>query len=275
MSFGILLRNESIKASRFLPFRVTTIAFTALMGIIFAQGHLNSIKPGRQPWALPAAWNEILSDPVQISLFFLSVLVVLLVANEFTWRTARQNVIDGLSKEEWFAGKVIVLPLLVALFFTVIVGLGAFFASLGNDPAPGGPLLPAADAKIMGATLLAQLGYASLALLVATAIRGAGSAIGVFFLYAAFIERLLGALLNQAGETIGRMAKFLPAATFNAIIERIQWDPAAFERAVQNATRNNRPAPVLVDSTLLVAVATAWIVTFLAVAFISFRKRDL
>jgi len=275
MSFGILLRNETIKASRFLPFRVTTIAFAVLMGTNFAQGHLNSIKTGRQPWAFPGAWNEILGEPVQISLFFLSVLIILLVANEFTWRTARQNVIDGLSKEEWFTAKVIVLPIVVAIFFTVIVGLGTLFASLGNDPAPTGPMLPAADAKIMGAALLSQLGYASLALLIATSIRGAGSAIGVFFLYAAFVERLIGALLTQVGETVGSMAKFLPTATFNGVIQRVQWDPAAFERAVQAATRNNRPAPELIDSTLLIAVATAWILTFLAVAFFSFRKRDL
>lgn len=275
MSFPILLRNETIKASRFLPFRVTTIAFAALMTTVFVQGHLGSIKPGREPWAFPGAWNQILGEPVQISLFFLSVLVILLIANEFTWRTARQNVIDGLSKEQWFAAKVIVLPLVAALFFTIIVGLGVFFASLGNDPPAAGPFLPAADARIMGATLLAQLGYASLALLVATSVRSAGSAIGVFFLYAAFVERLLGALMNQLGDAIGSLSKFLPTAVFNAVIERVQWDPAAFERAVQVATRNNRPAPQLVDSPLLIAVAAGWILAFLIVAFLSFRKRDL
>ena len=37
---------------------------------------------------------------------------------------------------------------LAVLFFTILVGLGAFFASLGNDPPAAGPLLPAADAKI-------------------------------------------------------------------------------------------------------------------------------
>jgi len=275
MSVPVLLRNETIKATRYLPFRVTTIAFAVLMTTVFVQGHLSSLRPGREPWALPAAWNQILSDPVQISLFFLSVLVILLIANEFSWRTARQNVIDGLSKEEWFTAKVIVLPILAVLFFTILVGLGAFFASLGNDPPAAGPLLPAADAKIMGAVLLAQLGYATLALLVATSVRSAGSAIGVFFLYAAFVERLLGALMNQAGDAIGTLAKFLPMSVFNAAIDRIQWDPAAFERAVQAATRNNRPAPELIDSPVLIAIAVGWILCFVSIAFLSFRKRDL
>lgn len=57
---------------------------------------------------------------------------------EFSWRTARQKVIDGLSKERFYAGKAVVLVGLVLLFMgtTVLIGVGGAMLSPGG----GGPV---------------------------------------------------------------------------------------------------------------------------------------
>jgi hypothetical protein len=45
-----------------------------------------------------------------IASIFGVVLIVLMVCNEFGWKTSRQNIIDGLSKPQWFAGKALLIP---------------------------------------------------------------------------------------------------------------------------------------------------------------------
>jgi ABC-type transport system involved in multi-copper enzyme maturation permease subunit len=277
MSARILIRNETIKMTRFLPFRVTLLAFTALMGLAFVQSHLAAPRrPGGAPFALPDAWNTILSDDtLGISVFFLSVLLVLLTANEFTWRTARQNVIDGLSKQEWFLGKLLVVPVVASFFLLIIVAMGTVIASLGNDPARTAPLIRMADVKLIAAFILCQWGYGSIALLFSTMIRSPGSAIGVFFLYAVFVERLISVGLQNASERVAFTADYLPTRTFNALLNRLQWDPEALARATEVARVAGRPAPQIPDSAVLLTVASGWILFLLAIAFFSFRKRDL
>ncbi len=262
--------------TRFLPFRVTMLAFLALLSLAFIQRHLASIRVRQpMPFALPAAWNDILGDPAQISLFFLSLLLVLLIANEFSWRTARQNVIDGLSKEEWFTGKLLIVPMVALLFFILLVGMGAGIAALGPDAPRTLPLIRGADLRLMGGLLLCQLGYGAIALLIATNVRAPGSAIGVFFLYAVFVERLIGGALRSAGGVLASVASFLPTAVFNALVERVQWDPQALAQRNEVLARAGRPPVELLDSRLLIAAAVLWAALLIAIAFTSFRRRDL
>ena len=277
MISATLVRNETIKMTRFLPFRVTMLAFTVLIGFAFTQFHIAATRrPGSPAFALPGAWNSVLSDDsLGISLFFLSVLLVLLTSNEFTWRTARQNVIDGLSKEEWFLGKLLIVPIVASFFFLIIIALGTIIASVGNDPARTGPIIRAADVKLMAAFVLCQWGYGSLALLFSTTVRSPGSVIGVFFLYAVFIERLLALGIRSASDRIAEVADLLPVATFNALIDRMQWDPETVSRATAAALQAGRPAPHVPDTALLLGVAAGWILLLLTVAFVSFRQRDL
>ena len=75
-----------------------------------------------------------------VGFIFAAVLVILLVAAEFGWRTARQNVIDGLSKTQWFAAKVLLLPLLTALFLALRVLVGGTLALAGTDLSAGATL---------------------------------------------------------------------------------------------------------------------------------------
>lgn len=282
-TFAVLARNETLKMTRFLPFRVTTVAFAAIMGLGFGSMHMNSrraVNPGT--FELPTAWNQILGDPLAMASIFFAVLLILLIASEFTWRTARQNVIDGLSREQWFAGKLLVVPMLAALFFTILVGLGAIIALLPPNPTADAALVRNGDVRLMGAFFLCLLGYGALATFCATTIRSTGSAIGVFFLYVVLLERLIGLAVQRIGGSFASIAHYLPTRLFNGLLERVQWDAAAYAERIERTARMARetglpapPPPELMDSAVLLAAATAWTVAFVAASFVLFRKRDL
>jgi ABC-type transport system involved in multi-copper enzyme maturation permease subunit len=281
--FAVLARNETLKMTRFLPFRVTTLAFAVIMALGFASLHMNSRRAvNPRTFELPTAWNEVLGDPLAMAAIFFAVLLMLLVASEFTWRTARQNVIDGLSKEQWFAGKLLVVPMAAALFFTILIGLGGLIAALPPNPTAGAELVRAADLRLMGAFFLGLLGYGALALFFATTIRSTGSAIGVFFLYVVLLERLIAMAFQRIGGGFASAAEFLPTGLFNGLLERMQWDAPALAERVQRmaaaaleAGRPAPPPPELMDSTVLLAACTAWIAALVALSFVLFRKRDL
>lgn len=282
-TIAVLTRNETLKMTRFLPFRVTTLAFAGLMALGFGNAHLNSRRTvDPRTFELPTAWDQILGDPLPMATFFFAVLLMLLVASEFTWRTARQNVIDGLSKEQWFAGKMLVVPLLAALFFAMLVAIGGLLAALPPNPTEAAPLARAADLRVMGAFFLCLLGYGSMALLFATTIRSTGSAIGAFFLYAFLLERIIASGIRYVAGDIGVIADYLPTNLFNALLERMQWDPAAFaermERLTQAAAEAGRPIPAppeLMDTAGLLVGSFAWIVALTVISFLVFRRRDL
>ncbi|MBK7832401.1 MAG: hypothetical protein IPJ56_08660 [Gemmatimonadetes bacterium] len=141
-----------------------------------------------------------------LAAFFASIVLILLVSSEFTWRTSRQNVIDGLSKEEFFGAKLFLLPGVGLFFFIVMVLVAGGFAFAGTV-AKGvlgstGALVRPADLALMGGSIIGLLGWASLAFLLAIAIRSSGSAIGAFFLYF-IVEQILGQLAGRSAPRRG------------------------------------------------------------------------
>ena len=77
-------------------------------------------------------------------LIFSGLTVMLLATPEFNWRTARQNVIDGLSKSQWFWGKSLLLPVVALAFLGIHILIPGVLALIRTDlGAATGPLVPA------------------------------------------------------------------------------------------------------------------------------------
>ena len=96
--------------------RPATWVTLGLFGLMTVADLIGEYRRARKdpddPFFLPDAWSQILGEEVMVGFIFASVLVILLVAAEFSWRTARQNVIDGLSKTQWYWAKVLLIPIL-------------------------------------------------------------------------------------------------------------------------------------------------------------------
>jgi ABC-type transport system involved in multi-copper enzyme maturation permease subunit len=120
-----LLRIEWIKTTRRRAFWVT-LGFFSLVCTMMIVGDVATGRRGfGPPFVAPFGWARAADQFESMPAFFLSIVVVMLVASEFSWRTARQNVIDGLSKEQFFAAKTLMLLLVVVAFTVVPFALAA------------------------------------------------------------------------------------------------------------------------------------------------------
>lgn len=268
MRTAILLRNEYIKTRRRTAFWVASLVFAGLMSLVFGGMFSQGLRKPERAFTLPGAWGEVLGGPGVLASFFAAIVLILLVSAEFGWRTSRQNVIDGLSKEEFFGAKLSLLPGVGLFFFVAMLLVGGGFALAGTIAKGALPttaaLVRPADAALMGGAIVGLLGWASFAFLLAISVRSSGSAIGAFFLFF-LVEQFLGQLANAIGPVVAQAFRFAPNAVFKAL-----WEPQRYGVVPLKAGQ------VLPIATHWYFVAgAAYIALFVGVAFLVYRRRDL
>ena len=274
---GVLLRIEILKAVKRRAFWVTVVFFAAFntIGVVFRVRDAQQYPqdPYALPFALPDSWSTILGESVMVGPFFVAVLMILLFAPEFTWRTGRQNVIDGLSKERLYAGKIMVLAGLVLLFLAtpILIGGGGALAS----PSEGGPVLVRpTDFSYMGGYFLVLLLFGSAALMLAALIRSSGPALGVLLLYM-IVEELISGLMSQVSEALRGATEYLPLNVFEDLGDDLVHYPERLA-AVNESRAEQGLAPLeFLDVEVLAIAALAYSAIFLLFAFLSMRTRDL
>ncbi len=273
---GVLVRNETLKTTRRFAFWVTLLSFGGIASIINGENWASARSHADKVFALPDAWSTILSDIGPLPAIFGAVALILLVTGEFSWKTARQNVIDGLSKNEFFAGKVLLYPVVGATFLALLLAIIAVFAGAGTEPgAADVPLVRGTDLALMGGVATTVLGYTSIAFFAAFLARSSGAAMGLFFLYVAFLEQIAGAVLSKVGGAFAAAAAYLPRGVFDRLFDPRQFDPAARQASIDRALETGKEAPVFHDTGLLLALAFCWIALFLLGSWLVYRRRDL
>lgn len=123
-------------------------------------------------------------------LYFPGMMIIMLMTNEFNFKTHRQNIIDGLSRSQ-FIGVKIVLAVLMALLITLVNVLTAFYfgsISVGSFSTEG--------MEFIGYIFLQSIAYIFFALMLAVLFRKSGLAIIVFFIYGIIIEWLITGLIT-------------------------------------------------------------------------------
>ena len=266
---GVLARIEALKAVKRPAFWVTTGVFFLFNAMLILGARP---RTGRAP-QLPEAWRGILEPAMNLGPLFLAALIILLFAPEFRWKTARQNVIDGLGKEQFYWGKVLVLASLVALFFVTPVVIG-ILGVVGGADGTGSPFVEPTDLNYMLGFVAALLLWGAGAFMLAALVRAAGPALGLLFLYF-LIERIVVQFVQAALQVQESILDFLPGSLYNTVIDEKLYYP--LELARDNAGRAERGLDPLVlpDLWVPLVAAAAYVVLFLGLAFVSMRRRDL
>ena len=272
----VLLRNEWFKATRRLAFLVTF----GLFAFIMVMDHGSDLRQAQTSedatYALPDAWGSVFSDDSILLVIFATLTVIMLVSSEFTWRTARQNVIDGLDKAQWFWGKVILVVVVGLVFLAAKLLVGGGAAALGTDfAAATGPLVPGSVFAATAALFVAYLSSASLGLLCAVAIRNSGPAIAVWFFWITLGEQLLPALVLRVLPALEPVFAFLPFSAAQRVFPFAVFDADAYARMVARAEAAERAIPEVVDGLLWTGVNAAWAAVFILGAYTLYRRRDL
>lgn len=131
-------------------------------------------------YAFPMLWHSLTYVASYFTLL-LGMLVIILITNEFNFRTVRQNIIDGLSKADFLAGK-LYLIILIALLATFIVFLtGMIQGLIGTDNLQSSIVFE--KMNFLPAYFVQAIAYMCFALFVGTLVKKSGLAIGLFLLY--------------------------------------------------------------------------------------------
>ena len=270
----VLLRIEWLKAVKRRAFWVVVAAFSAFIALPVIERVRNAHSNPNAVFALPESWPVILGTAAGIGPLFIAALMILLVAQEFSWRTARQNVIDGLSKERFYAGKVMLLAGLVLLFTAtpVLIGVGGTMLS----PGEGGPgFLRSSDFGYMIGLALGMLLFGSAGLMLSVHLRSSGAALGILFLYLFVEEGVARLLLGTGRESLRSVAEFLP---FNVVEDLgddlVHYPEVLAEVNAERAEGGLAPMEFL-DVEVLAVAALTYTAFFLGLSLLNMRRRDL
>lgn len=139
--------------------------------------------------------------------FLLAVVVISLVTNEFTFKTLRQNIIDGMSKWEIIWAKELVI--LCITIFAVLVML-VLTLVLGKNPDSIGLFT---GMEYVLAFFLSLFLYLNFAYLLSSLIKRPGLVIGLLLLYSLVLERIITYKLPEQIQNLFPMAvvgNFIP-----------------------------------------------------------------
>ena len=179
-----------------------------------------------------------------------ALLLIILLTNEFTFRTHRQNIIDGWSRQQFIQVK-IMMALIAAVLSTVLVFLTALTFGIFS-----GSSFSAYGISHVGYFFLKALSYNMIAILISVLIRRTGFAIGVFFIYMGFenfVSQLLDVwsihLRRQNDIDLGSMGDYLPMNSADGLL-------SFPENPLKSLTKSMMPTDY------------AWLVLSLAIAYL-------
>ena len=220
-----LLKIEWLKVKNYRTFWILSILFlVSIFGINYITYYIQSQMMsqaskggnmmvnaiiGSPPFAFPDVWQTI-SWTSGFLLFIPGLLMIISITNEFSFKTHRQNIIDGLSRTEFIYVKM-VLAVIVSIVSTIVVFIIAFLFGLSQS----GMSISFEKIGYVGYFFIQALSYTSLALLFGLLFKRSGIAIGVFFLYVVVLEHMLTALLDHYAGGVG---DYLPLAASGGLI---------------------------------------------------------
>jgi ABC-2 type transport system permease protein len=184
-----ILRIEWMKVKNYRTFWILlAITILSIPGLSYAIYNLtnNSFPKVKgksilgSPFAFPDVWQNI-SWNSGWTFIIPAILVITLTTNEFTYKTHRQNIIDGWSRSQFIGVKLIELVLLSVLSTIVVLLTVLAFGFIGNKVPEGAPVWQ--GVRFIFFYFVQMLSFSMIAFLLAMLIRRAGLAIGAFLIY--------------------------------------------------------------------------------------------
>ena len=218
------------------------------------------------PFAFPETWHTV----AYISSFFVilpSILVIMLVTNEYQYKTHRQNVIDGWTRRQFMTSKLMDV-FIVSAITTLLYALVAIGFSIYADKFDASKMWE--QSYYIGLFFFQTFAQLSIAFLLGYLIKKAFIALGIFLFYYLIVENIAtGYLKVKAANMGGDLGRYLPFEISDrmiiapAFIGRFGKDlKAAYEKSLSEV-------PTQIALSLLLTTAI-W-----ALCFFLHRKKNL
>ena len=206
---------------------------------------------------------------------FLAIVVIAMIGNEYSYKTLKQNLIDGLSKREvinskfYTAGAMVLGSTFVVFIVTLIVGL--IYSDYNELP------IILMDLDYLVAYGIKLIGFFSFCLFVAMLIRNAVFSLGFVIVWAVFEQIIKGILTWQLKDvtlvTAKQIMQFFPLESMsNLIVEPFTRFSVLRSLVLQSGSTFTKDYGVNYISIVIVIV---WALLFYHWTYKILKKRDL
>jgi ABC-2 type transport system permease protein len=212
------------------------------------------------PFSFPNVWRTVPYN-AGILIFMPAILIITLFTNEYSFRTHRQNIIDGWSRSRFIYIKIAEI-LLLTIFVTAIVVLTCLYFGYLTRKAVH-PDAGWDQYRYILYFFVETLDYSLIAVLFAILIRRAGLAMVIFFLYMIVEQFVVSLGRNKYKVT---WVDYLPEEVSDRLI------PQPFARKLLSPENNaiwEKHVP------LYLSIAILYIILYIFIISWTFRKSDL
>jgi len=212
----------------------------------------------------PEVWRYMGYGGTYLVFFFLGAIMIYLVGMEARFKTMRQSIINGYTRNEFFLSKLYVLLLLsiVATIYYVFVcyGIGSIHSDSTYELFP--------ENLIILKFFIMCLGYLSFGMMLAFLTRNSGLALLLYFSYVLIVERIFRTIIHWATSPY-KLSNAYPTETIDNLIPN-----PIFEMAAKVASKGKESGQIIDFSDSLIP-AIFYVSLFISIAYISFKKRDI
>ncbi|MGK0420633.1 MAG: ABC-type transport system involved in multi-copper enzyme maturation permease subunit [Polaribacter sp.] len=209
--------------------------------------------------------------------FFLLLVIVSMIANEYSYKTLKQNLIDGLSKKEFILSKfymVVVFALISTLFvFAVSLSLGLYYSDYTEFA------IITSGLQYLFAFFIKLVGFFSMGLFFGILVKRSAFAVGAmvvwFFIESIFKGYLFWSFKNSenTSEKVDAILQFLPFEAMANLIKE-PFTRLSAVRSVANQIGETFTKNYAVDFSAI-AIVAIWTVMFIFLSLALLQKRDL
>lgn len=268
-----LLQLEWKKFKHYRTFKVMAILYVLLLPLVlivakafFAQVEAPvdfiNLKTLR---SFPEVWGYLAYIGSWLSFFFLGFIGVLSVTTEFANKTLRQNIINGITRNEFFISKILFI-LTVSLFATIYFALVGFsFGFIYTDNLYLSKILKNTS-QIFHYFLMCN-GYMIFGFFLGVLLRRTGLALFLYLVYAIFLENVIRYAVH--GNII-----FNKSVNFYPLNAMEDLSPIPIARIINDVTRDNNFSFLLSKPEAIIATLV-YIAIFIFISYQRIKKSDL
>jgi ABC-type transport system involved in multi-copper enzyme maturation permease subunit len=211
--------------------------------------------------------------------FFLAIIIVSMMANEYTYGTLKQNLIDGLSKKEFILSKFLVVGsfALASTIFVFIMSLilGYSFSSYNEFS------IVFSDLEYLVAFFIKLAAFFSFCLFLGILVKRSAFALGFLFIWFVFEKISYGILkfeiLNGNNKTIDfadKLYKFFPLESMSNLIKE-PFTRLSFAKTIETTIGGQQTIRDYSVHFSEIAIVLVWTIIFIFASYFILKKRDL
>lgn len=213
------------------------------------------------PFAFPDVWQTVAWNS-SLLLLIPAILIITLTTNEFTYKTHRQNIIDGWARSQFINVKLIEIFIL-SIFLSIIVFLTSLAFGFYGNKVPAGISIYQ-DIRFTGFFFVEMISYSLIAFLISMLVKRAGLSMGIFFIYM-IIEQFLVILLRNKYKI--RWVDFFPQEVTDMLI------PQPYAKKMLSGTDKLKLWESHIPTYLI--IAAVYVILYCILTNWRFRKSDL